>query len=130
MVMPPFPPEFGLRCLQMYAVGQELAVRYPTIQPQYAFLLTEAWLSFVDGAPNVLPSQDPNRKEVLVVSGCQIDPYQVSLRAYEMIRDAQGKLLDLRRLSEGLESEPVTCESPLLDAFLMGYKAARSAVVN
>jgi len=42
----------------------------------------------IDGQPlKVLPSQDPNRKEVLMVAGLKVDGNVKYAKIFEMIRD-------------------------------------------
>ncbi len=73
--------------------------------------------------PNVRPSQDPNRKEVLIVSGLRVEDQLKGLRLYEMRRNFRGKLTDLDEVKPG-EGKSGTVDVPLLDAFVEGFQIA------
>ena len=91
---------------------------------QQAFLVTEGWLSVAEaGQPlKVPPSQDPQRKEVLVVSELNVDEVEeaeMNILVYEMLRDTNGELRELTRHNE--LDQRGNGVSPLLDAFLAGF---------
>lgn len=83
--------------------------------------ITEAWLSLPeDGELNVRPSEDPNRIEALIIAGLSILEELSSMTIFEMVRDEEGELVDVRefRQQDSTEGE---MQSPLLDAFVAGY---------
>lgn len=87
--------------------------------------VSEGWMSRRDdgGDFSTPPSKDPNRHEVLIISGVEIASKQTSMEIFEMIRDASGELRELRDFSH-TDYEEITGESPLLDAFVYGYLSA------
>lgn len=53
-----------------------------------AFFVSEGWMSIADEKPPATrPSQDPNRKEVLTISGLTVEDHRISMVVYEMVRD-------------------------------------------
>ncbi len=75
------------------------------------------------GAPSdVVPSQDPNRVEVLLIDTLTIEGYWSRLTLFEMLRDDEGNLYDLKPLEYPGEDEKSVSESPLMDAFVEGFR--------
>jgi hypothetical protein len=71
--------------------------------------------------PDVLPSQDPNRIEALVISGIHVQRHESSLIVYEMVRDDSEKVIDLRQYhSEPIKSGKVV--RTLVDDFVDGFR--------
>ena len=79
--------------------------------------------------PDMRPSQDPNRKEVLIVSGLELQGQQKHLRIFEMIRNPQQRVVDLPELMPP-HAQDGTIEIPLLDAFAQGFRLAFQAQVS
>ena len=127
--------EFGRtheqRAKQMFVMGFSLAQSGEVAQLEQAFFISEAWMSERrDGqAPHSPPSQDPNRKEVLLVSRFKPDDEAVDVAVLEMVRDRAGQLTEVREFQEQAEAQPLG-QSPLLAAFAAGYRLARSAGQN
>jgi len=95
---------------------------------QQMFFVTEGWMSLMtdDQSPEVRPSQDPDRKEVLLISQIDLLNHQQGLAIFEMIRDTSDELQNLNRHTfEGAVGEE-RMESPLLNAFVLGYHAGLS----
>jgi hypothetical protein len=90
------------------------------------FFISEAWMSRpADGSPHVLPSEDPARQEVLLVSSLNIMTQRGGLKVFEMKRDAEGQVVAV----EDFHSE-VTEENPLLWAFVDGFEMGKTSRVN
>ena len=68
--------------------------------------------------PYIRPSLDPNRHEVLVISALDAKTNTQTLQMYACIRDAKQAVIDLKRVLP----EEAQAESPLLPAFLAGYR--------
>lgn len=122
MQMPGLPSEPEARQAMLFAVGALLSTEHSVGSLRQVFLITEGWLSVEhDGKPPVeRPSQDPRRKEVLVIAAVYPPTGKQALKLREMIRDANGQLIDLLIYRPpGKEVEP---ESPLLQAFVAGYQ--------
>jgi hypothetical protein len=69
--------------------------------------------------PYIRPSLDPNRIEVLVLSALDAKTNTQTLEMYACVRDAKQAVTDLKRIPLP-EDTPV--ESPLMPAFLAGYR--------
>lgn len=103
-----------------YALARSGAVR----DLRQVFFISEAWVSAAKqpGEPPIQPSLDPARIEALIVSGLETKTRRSKLILYEMIRDEDGDLSELRRLSD-LEEADGQLDSPLLNAFVEGFNA-------
>jgi hypothetical protein len=69
--------------------------------------------------PYLRPSLDPNRIEVLVLSALDAKTNSQTLEMYACIRDRKQVVIDLKRVPL---PEDTPAESPLLPAFLAGYR--------
>ena len=120
-------PTFEGRLQQMFVTGQALAHEGTAGRLRSVYFITEAWLSQArDGMlPDMRPSQDPQRKEVLMVNGLDRligKSRRVHLAIFEMMRDEQGALREIRSYS--FPDKPAdTADTPLLEAFLTGFWA-------
>jgi hypothetical protein len=117
-------PTHDERLRQMAQAGVVTAQRNEVGKLRQLFFITEAWMSTTEGGqlPDQPPSQDPRRKEILVVSQLQVQQDQSAMVAYEMHRDDEGKLAKITQMPSGDPSE-VEVKSPLLDAFIVGFGA-------
>jgi hypothetical protein len=119
-----------------FRVGVRLAHDLEIGELQHVFFVSEGWMSVGEsGRPAVLPpSGDPQRREVLLIFRCTLAPKHTDLMLLEMVRNRQGKLVELREWdgeAGGLpRAEEGEAESPLLDAFLLGYLAGRRGAVS
>jgi hypothetical protein len=68
--------------------------------------------------PYIRPSLDRNRAEVLVISALDAKTNTQTLQMYACIRDTKQAVIDLKRVLP----EDAEAESPLLPAFLAGYR--------
>lgn len=120
-----FPDTHEGRIAMMQAAGRSAALGGEIGRLRQVFMISEGWMSMVmEGKPpNVRPSQDPNRKEVLIVSGLRVEDQLKGLRLYEMRRNFRGKLTDLDEVKPG-EGKSGTVDVPLLDAFVEGFQIA------
>jgi hypothetical protein len=69
--------------------------------------------------PYIRPSLDPNRTEVLVLSALDAKTNAQTLEMYACIRDTKQAVTDLKRVPL---PEDTPADSPLLPAFLAGYR--------
>jgi hypothetical protein len=115
-------PSHEERVAQLFIAGMALACEGHVGRLRRVFFISEAWLSTAQGGvlPDVLPSQDPNRKEVLIISAYAPGTQQTDLAIFEMIRDSDGALQALHDFAQPGESEAYT-KSPLLMAFVNGF---------
>jgi hypothetical protein len=129
--MPSMPVTHGERVEFMRFVGQVAAQSGRVDQLQQVLLVSEGWLSMAnEGKPERRPSEDPNRKEVLIISSMQIKERKKQMKVFEILRDSHDKVVSLE---EFLREEKKTDESvdlPLLDAFVDGFQMVFRAKFN
>lgn len=120
-----FPATHAGRIITMRAAGRSVALSGEIGRLLDVYLISEGWMSMSrDGKlPNMRPSQDPNRKEVLIISGLRVEDQSKSLRLFEMKRGFRGKLVDLEEV-EPDEGKKGTVDVPLLEAFVDGFQVA------
>ena len=108
------------RFQQLERIGFTLAQQSNRVIPEQVFIITEGWMSTLakHETPLVRPSEDPNRKEVLLVSDLNVDGYKSSAMVFEMIRGKGQKVTGLRPME--MEDSDGTA-SPLLEAFVQGF---------
>jgi hypothetical protein len=109
------------RRLQMFLIGMRLAAEGEIGVLQQAFFISEAWMSSsTHQPPNVRPSEDPRRQEVLLVSQLKVNEQKLATLIYDMKRDKKGKLIGATpRTYE--RKDTIESRSPLLEAFVAGY---------
>ncbi len=110
------------RIQQLATLGYELATHKQAGQLQQAFLITEAWMiPATDGIwPDLPPSQDANRAEVLIISQFDAHTLEGMYILYELKRTADGHLLELAELPPG-DSGRTQTDNRLLTAFALGF---------
>lgn len=110
------------RIQQLATLGYEMATERQAGQLQQAFLITEAWMAFVnDGNWPALPlSKNTNRKEVLIISQFNANTLEGKYILYELKRTTDGHLFELAEfpLADG---RGVQSDNRLLTAFAMGF---------
>ena len=110
------------RQMQMFALGRQSATTNDWGDLRQAFFMMEAWFSDRSQNPSVRPSEDPNKREGLLVESYNFQTDQYNIALFEIIRTGldQVDLLDITE--EQTKGEPVTEEnSPTLAAFVKGY---------
>ena len=110
----------------MFTAGMDTARSNQVGQLWQVIFISEAWLSMVenDNTIDKPPSQDPNRKEILIITSMElVDEHQASLAIFEMVRDSKDTLIELAEIKE-IETphEAQNVKSPLLEAFVAGYR--------
>jgi hypothetical protein len=70
------------------------------------------------------PSQDPKRKEVLIISGIQMRERKKYLKIFGILRDRNEQFVDLEEILPDEKKKDETVEIPLLDAFVQGFQMA------
>lgn len=121
--IPSLPPTHEQRLRMMFTAGSALAESGALTSLEEVFFISEGWMSVAaeDGLPEVPPSQDPQRREVLIVSGLEVKTGQAGMTIFEMLRDEEGNLAELAEIEQqGREDTQV--ESPLLDAVVAGFQ--------
>jgi hypothetical protein len=102
----------------MTQAGVQLAKSGEVGEVEQVIYVSEGWAS-PPRTPFLRPSQDPNRTEVLVISASDAKTNTQTLQMYACIRGAKQAVTDLKRLPL---PEDAKAESPLLPAFLVGYR--------
>ena len=120
-------PTFEGRIQQMFVAGQALARDGGAGRLRSVYFVSEAWLSQAQEGkmPDVPPSQDPQRKEVLIVDGVEAKSRRARVAIYEMARDGEGNLREIREI-KFLNETSASSDSPLLEAFLAGFRSIDS----
>lgn len=113
-----------MRVEQMFIAGMALAQHAHVGRLRQIVFVSEGWMSEPQEGqlPEIPPSQDPNRREVLFITGYEPRTGQTRGVILEMIRDQEETLRELREFATpGVGEEQV--KSPLVDAFLRGFSA-------
>lgn len=112
------------RVQQMLAAGGTLAEKRLVGMPEQVFFIAEGWMSTLAEGQELRtpPSQDQNRKEVLIIASLDVREHTSRGIILEMIRDHTARLTELRpfRAGEGAE-EAGQMDSALLTAFMDGF---------
>jgi hypothetical protein len=108
----------------MFSAGFALAQSGQVGLLRQVFFISEGWMSTAgaDGTIEMPPSQDPNRQEVLFVSSLKVKERRTDLALFEMVRDGEGRLTELKRMQQPGEEEGGHMESPLPAAFVDGFR--------
>ncbi len=115
----------------MQSIGQIVGKSGKIGQLRQVFLISEGWMSIAsdEKRANMRPSQDPDRKEVLIISGLQIEGLKKSLKLFEMVRNQNKQVVDLLEISPP-QGKDGRIEIPLLEAFSQGFQLAKLAREN
>ena len=126
--IPEMAPTHEQRAVQMYVAGAILGANRRAGHLRQVFFVTEGWMSVAHegNLPEVPPSLDPRRKEMLVITGYEPDTQQTTMALYEMKRDLEGVLRELQEYEHGA-GDRVQAESPLLDAFVRGFLSGEAS---
>jgi hypothetical protein len=124
--IPDLPPSHGERVALMRLLGQAAALSGSVDQLNQVFMVSEGWMSEPsEGQPTDLrPSQDPHRKEVLIISAIEIKERKKNLKILEISRDSDAKVVGLEEILPENEKKDETVDVPLLDAFVQGFQTA------
>jgi hypothetical protein len=113
------------RMTQLYLAGVNLGLDGRLGMLRQVFLITEGWMSRNqegNGLPEVPPSEDPSRVEILAVTNYDAVARKVEMALIEMVRTEDQHLVEIRDLVHTGTGDEVA-ESPLLEAFIAGYTA-------
>jgi hypothetical protein len=109
------------RAKDMMYAGAMVADRHNVGELELVVLVNEAWMS-----KNVMPSQDPNRIEVLTISSLDTSTQEQYVTMFEVVRNPRGQIIDLK---QGQHLESTRAKGVLLTAFQEGYQIV-SPVLN
>jgi hypothetical protein len=125
------PETHGERLQLMQLFGQAAAESGKFGRLEQIFFVSEGWMSVSvkEKPPSARPSQDPDRREVLIISGLELKGRSKQLKIFEMVRDQEERVVDLAELSPPTDASG-TIEIPLLDAFALGFRLAFQAQLS
>jgi hypothetical protein len=111
------------RVNQMYQLGFLLASFAIVGVLKQVFFIAEGWMNVTqDGKqPEIRPSQDPQRTEVLLISQLNVINDLAKVVLLEMKRDMNGTLYALENVDGRLPEPESSVKSPLLEAFAIGF---------
>jgi hypothetical protein len=104
------------RVKDMFYAGALLAQKGNIGELELIVLVNEAWMGM---NMNVLPSLDPKRIEVLLITSLDARTQEERLLAFEVLRDAKDKVTDLK---ENILPKTGLPKGKLLPAFQRGYQ--------
>lgn len=115
--------EFGdtsdARARNMLNAGANLAYKDSVGELEALVFVDEAWMGTnID----IQPSKDPNRIEVLLINTLDAATQEEGLIMFEMVRNKQGKIIDLKQNSL---PDKGSVKGMLLPAFQKGYQLIR-----
>ena len=119
---------------QLYLLGEQIAAEENMGRLERVVLVSEAWVSIaespndnpsveeVEQTMNCLPSQDPDRVEVLTVASFSPPSGKSTVIIYEMKRDINNNLTDVEAWDESKDTSTMNAQSPLLESFAAGFE--------
>ena len=124
--IPDLPATHGERVELMRFLGQAAAKSGRVDRLHQVFMVSEGWMSEPnqDKPTDMKPSQDPNRKEVLIISAIQITERKKQMEIFEIARNSDEQVVSLEKVLPDAEKKDETVEIPLLDAFVQGFQTA------
>ena len=124
--IPDMPATHGERLELLRFLGQAAAKSGRVNQLQQIFMVTEGWMSVAseDKSAEIRPSQDPNRKEVLIISAIQMRERKKQMKVFEILRDSSEQVVGLEEFLPDENKKDKSVEVPLLDAFVHGFQTA------
>src|SRR6266545_4184316 len=124
--IPDLPPTHGERVELMRFLGQAAAKSGRVDQLEQVFMVTEGWMSVAneDKPAEMRPSQDPDRKEVLIVSAIHMRERKKQMKVFEILRESNKQVVGLEEFLPDERKRDESVEVPLLDAFVQGFQTA------
>ena len=104
------------RAKDMFYAGAMLAQKGNIGELELIVFVSEGWMGT---NITILPSQDPKRREVLLINSLDTRTQEEHILQYEIKRDPKGQVLDLKEL---VFPEVVAAKGKLLPAFQKGYQ--------
>jgi len=124
--IPYMPATHEKRMDLMQFLGESAAESGRVNQLRQVFMVSEGWMSMAkeNKQAEFRPSQDPERKEVLIISSIQIKEHNKQLKLFEILRDSDEQVVDLKEIIPDQGKKEDLVEIPLLDAFVQGFQLA------
>jgi hypothetical protein len=124
--IPDMPDTYQERVELMRFLGEETAKSGRVEQIDQVFMVTEGWMSEHEEGR---PSDDPDRKEVLIISAIQVKEQKKLLKLLEITRNSDQDVTHLKDVAADREGEG-SADLPLLEAFVQGFQTAFRAKYN
>ena len=116
------PPTHGERVELMRFLGQAAAKSGRVHRLEQIFMVTEGWMSEPrEESKFIRPSEDPHRKEVLIVSAIQMTERKKHLKVYKVVRDQYKQVTGMEEFLADSPQE-TSVDVPLLDALVEGFQ--------
>lgn len=124
--IPDLPETHKERVELMRSLGQASAKSGRVDHLQQVFMVSEGWMSVAseDQPVEIRPSQDPNKKEVLIISAIRMKERKKQMKVFEILRDSNEQVVDLQEFLPDEKKKDKSVEIPLLDAFVQGFQTA------
>jgi len=118
------PATHGERARLMQFLGRATAKSGRVDRLQQVFMASEGWMSVAneDTPVDVRPPDDPERIEVLIVSAVKVESQKRQLKLFEVLRGNHEKVIGFKEFSPDEEKKDGSVDTPLLDAFVFGFK--------
>jgi hypothetical protein len=111
------------RRLMMLNAGSRMAYEHHVGELEKLIFVDEAWMSKANEKGEFMqPSRDPKRIETLIVNSLDVATHEETMICFEMVRDPQGKITDLKQMSL---PDGTSVQGMLLPAFQKGYQLIR-----
>lgn len=123
-----FPAEHQAKVEEMTRAGSYFGEHQGRIGAlRQVFFIAEGWMSLAKGGrtAEMRPSEDPDRKEVLLVSELDVEKVDQGFVILEVVRDGEGRVAELPEMDLGMDG--ARAESDLLPAFVAGFRAGSHA---
>jgi hypothetical protein len=130
--IPDLPETHEERLKLMHTFGQAVANSGRIDQLRQVFMVTEGWMSTPsrDEQTEIRPSEDPDRKEVLIISAIQMTEYKKLLKVFEIVRDQHEQVVGFEEFLSEEKKKDESVNIPLLDVFVQGFQEAFRAKFN
>jgi hypothetical protein len=69
-------------------------------------------------------SQDPDKKETLIISAIQMREQKKQMEIFEIVRDSTQQVVGLEKFLPEIEKKDESVDVLLLDAFVQGFQTA------
>lgn len=109
-----------------YTAGSMIGKEYPKESIAALAFVAEAWAatrSYDNPRLEVMPLKDPKRVEVLIITSINLSEEKAKLHVVELIRDGQGKLMDLLPWSD--YDEDMVVDTYMLASFAAGFESTK-----
>lgn len=106
------------RIVIMFLTGERVSREKYVGELKQVCFVSEGWMAVPHDGNFVQPSKDPDRIETILFSSLLVEENKQVLEILKMVRDQNGKLIDLLEFSM---PKAVEVQSDLLPAFVAGY---------